>query len=58
MPSKALQSPLGARHLLQGAELRADPVPDFLAQYHHLEFDHFGGRNASTGFSSIGLVSG
>jgi hypothetical protein len=29
----------------------------FLAQYHHLEFDHFGSRNANGGFSSIGFAS-
>jgi hypothetical protein len=69
MPSKALQSAWSACGLLQEAQLRADPVPHFplFGQRldrpdHHLEFDHFGGRNASVGFSSIrfssmGLVS-
>jgi hypothetical protein len=47
--------------------LRCRPIrfPHFLAERRQrldrpdrdLEFDHFGGRNASVGFSSIGLVS-
>jgi hypothetical protein len=46
-------------------QLRADPVPDFLAQCrrrldrpdHDLEFDQFGGRDACVRFSSDGLIS-
>ena len=48
---KRSQSGLGARGFLQSGQLRADPVPHFLAQRlqsldranHDLEFDHFAG---------------
>ena len=51
MPSKAPQSAWRSGRLPQQAQLRADPVPHFLAQCsqrldrpdHDLEFDHFAG---------------
>ncbi len=62
---KRYNQPWARGGLLQEAQLRADPVPHFLAQCrqrldrpdHDLEFDHFAGRDASVRFSSIGLVS-